>query len=147
MLTGIFMGLFCILVLMISVTIFIFMINLIKKQKLELQNIEKDIVSNLISQEETIKGLLEIIDIQIGLEIAHSFLPYLATSKQFEALNVDKICNKICMNVFNKFNKEQLIKFTKVNNIYEYSFWMDYIIKKTSCLVVETYLKSRRTNE
>lgn len=119
----------------------------IKQQKINILEKEKQIYSDLIFQEDTIKGLLELIDIQIDLEVTHAFLPYISTTKSFNPINIDKLCNEISTKVFNQINKEHLIKFNKWNKIYKYSFWMDYIIKKTTCIVIQGYINIKNKNK
>lgn len=115
-----------------------------KKQKLEIEEKEKIINSQLLDQEEAILKLMDVIDVQIELEMTHEFLPYISTSKNFDILTIDKICEKVSNNVFKSLNTKKLMKFNDYCGIYKDSFWANYIIKKTTCIGIARYLGTKK---
>lgn len=118
----------------------------IKKSEQDLKmkkNMVNDVInSNLVSQEIAMKKFIELIDIQIDLEVTHKFLPFITSSKKMDTLQIDGFCNDISESVYKHINKPNLSRFTIGCKLYENSFWLNYIVKKTTCMVMQAYLNT-----
>lgn len=85
----------------------------------------------------TINGILDLIDKSVALKTAHAVKESIVLNKPYNPINLDKDCKKIADEIFNEFNQELFLNFNKVNHIYTEKFWMNYIIKKTTIMMLD----------
>lgn len=107
--------------------------HIIKIFKLKEHILEKELYTNLKDQLETINELLDLIDNQINVEIAHKLRSEYTLGERYNQLNMDKDCRDISLRVYSSINKSLFIHIEKTMPIYNSSFWMHYITKKTTC--------------
>lgn len=117
------------------VVLFILVIfyQIIQILRLKRESLRKDLYTNLKDQIETINDLLDLIDNQINVEIAHKLRSVYSLNERYNQLNMDKDCQEISIRVYSSINKSLFIHIEKTMPIYNSSFWMIYITKKTTC--------------
>ena len=96
----------------------------------------KEMYTNLTNQIQTINELLDLIDNQINVEIAHKLRAEYTLGERYNPLNMDKDCVEISNRVYNSITKSVFINIDHVMPIYNDDFWMHYITKKTTCLML-----------
>lgn len=122
---------FCIIIILIPVLIIFY--NIIQILRTRRQILEKDLYTNLKDQIETINDLLDLIDNQINVEIAHKLRSVYTLNERYNQLNMDKDCQEISTRVYESINKSLFVSIEKTMPVYNSDFWMYYITKKTTC--------------
>lgn len=117
------------------VVLFILVIfyQIIQILRLKRESLRKDLYTNLKDQIETINDLLDLIDNQINVEIAHKLRSVYSLNERYNQLNMDKDCQEISIRVYESINKDLFVSIENTMPIYNSDFWMYYITKKTTC--------------
>lgn len=102
------------------------------------EEMEKSSYSSISEDVESIDSVLNLIDNSINLYVAHKLREFYTTSRQYDVLKIDEDCKDIAESVYSDLNEGFLMNFIDANKVVTSEFWMKYIIKKTSCILLNT---------
>lgn len=124
----------------IIILFIIFNFSLFLKDYLELvlKIKEKELNSNFNNSIETVNGLLNLIDNNIAIKVAHNFRESITLRKDYNVLNIDKDSHRIASEVYKEINPNIFINLNKTCKIYNEDFWMKYIVEKTTITMLDT---------
>lgn len=99
---------------------------------------EKELNSNFNNSIETVNGLLNLIDNNIAVKVAHNFRESITLKKDYNVMNIDKDSHRIATEVYKEINPNIFINLNKTCKIYNEDFWMRYIVEKTTITILDT---------
>ena len=105
---------------------------------LVLREKEKELNSNFNNSIETVNGLLNLIDNNIAVKVAHNFRESITLKKDYNVMNIDKDSHRIATEVYKEINPNIFINLNKTCKIYNEDFWMRYIVEKTTITMLDT---------